>query len=108
MSSWEMPLLRTADLPARALEELPRRRDEHLLDLLVRDAALAQGGEDVVLDVQEVPVGRDLRAHLRRKPVREAVGVVGQDHAVVVAPLAERRDGGNALLEGEQDVEAEA
>ncbi len=58
---------------------------EHVVDLLVRDAVLPQVGQDVIVDVQVVPLGHH-GEHVRVDPVDVASRVVGEDHAIRVTP----------------------
>ena len=91
-----------------ALEERARVAAQHLVDLLLRHAALEQRRDDVLDDVQEVPVRRHLLVAGRAGTSPEAVRVLRQDHLVGVAALAHRDHGAHAVLERQQDVEAEA
>src|SRR4051794_29405059 len=65
----------TAGLAA-TLEERARVAAQHEVDVRLADPALPERRDDVVQDVEEVPVRRDLLLKAGREPVAEAVRVL--------------------------------
>ncbi len=75
--------------------------------MLVGDTALFQGWNDVVVDVQVVPVRHDDRHRLLRQGIPIAVGIVGEDHLVGVPALAHSCHRVDSVLEREINIDPE-
>src|SRR5438445_9346576 len=90
------------------LEDYARITDEHLIDLILGDARLAERGEDVVGDVVVVPARAGPALVVLGEHVGPAVGVVGEDHLAGVALAAEPREHLDPFLGGQVVLEAEA
>src|SRR5436190_14735964 len=104
-SAWE----RWGRAPGRAsaLEEGARIATHHQIHLVLADPTLAQRREHVLDDMEVMPVRRHLWEQLWREPVREALGILGEDHLVGVAALAHRDNRVHPILEGQENVESE-
>src|SRR4030095_9192993 len=66
--------------PLASLEDRARFAHEHLVDLLLRHACLAQRRQDVVRDVVVVPLRTRAALALLGEHVAPAVGVVREHH----------------------------
>src|SRR3984893_19015457 len=84
-----------------------RVADEHLSDLLVGYTSGLQRRDNVAGDVQIVPVGQRFRRTSARKIIDVARCVVTQDDPVGPAQGAQSCDGGDAIVEPEESVDAE-
>src|SRR5205823_6112322 len=102
-----MPLMSkgwiTSVSPLR-LENRPRIFDHHGVDLLVRYTALLERRDDVVMDVQVMPVRQHRTHRLLGQPVHEAIGVMRQHHPFRMTALAHCRDRVYAVLECEDGI----
>src|SRR5215472_16262347 len=91
-----------------AAEEVARVADQHLLDLAVGDATLAQAGQQRAVDVGELPVEQDEVLLGIGEPVGERGLVVGEHDPVGVAALAELGQGVQLVGERHGDLQPAA
>src|SRR3989454_2779766 len=89
------------------LEDDARITHEHLIDLILGDARLAERGEDVVGDVIVVPARAGPALVVLGEHVGPAVRVVGEDHLARVALAAEPREHLDPFLGGQVVLQAE-